>query len=173
MSKASVKKAIKNLDQEALVEMIMELYAARKEAREYLDFWADPDINRETDRVKERLRKLFFLTEDKPRRKPDFTEAKTLLKNYQTLCHEPEQNADILIFFADTILRWLKARNGVGMKSNRKRLFDAIDQAAKEVEQTFADQSFSLRLDSLKTQAEDFYSNHTPTYRRSRWSRWW
>lgn len=59
MSKTTVKKALAQLDAEALREMIMEMYAARREARDYLEFWVNPDTDRELDTAKTKIQKLF------------------------------------------------------------------------------------------------------------------
>lgn len=45
MSKASVRKAIADFDKEQLRELLLDLYSKSKEAKEILDFYADPDIN--------------------------------------------------------------------------------------------------------------------------------
>ena len=84
MSKASVKKALKELDHEGLVNLLMDLYACRKDAKDFLEFWANPDEDKELERAKERIHKLFFLPHDKPHRKPNMTEIKTLVKNFRS-----------------------------------------------------------------------------------------
>lgn len=39
MSKAQLKKQLKTLEKDEIIEMVMELYDARKEAKEYLEFY--------------------------------------------------------------------------------------------------------------------------------------
>lgn len=171
MSKASVKKAIKGLDQEALVEMIMELYSLRKEAKEYLEFWANPDIANETEQVKLKIWKKFFGAEDKPRRKPNFTEIKTLIKNFMSVCHEPDYLGEVTLYYAETILEWLEARRGIGMVSNRKRLNDAVSTARAEIEGVEEEGPMTRRLERLEERVEEFY-RHAPSpspRRRRRW----
>lgn len=43
MSKAAVKKYLASLDKEELLNTVMELYSARREAKEYLDFLVEPN----------------------------------------------------------------------------------------------------------------------------------
>ncbi len=173
MSKATVKKALKELDHDSLVEMVMDLYSARKEAREYLEFWVDPDIDREVENLKTRLWKAFFLPQDKPRRKPGFTEAKQLMKNFLTLCHEPDKIADILLYYPETILRWLRERKGLGMTANKTKLFTAIDTAKTEIETSGNEDTALLhRLEALESKAEDFYRLMPKTTISSRHRRW-
>lgn len=160
MSKASVKKALKALDHESLIETIMELYTARKEARDYLEFWADPDIDREMENLKANLWKVFFRPELKPRRKPDFSSAKTLLKNFFSICHEPDKVNDMLIYYPETILKWLMERKGLGMSTNRNKLYTAIETAEAELKAHEAeyDPGLERRIATLRAKADDFYN---------------
>ena len=43
MSKRELKAALKDLDREQLTDLILELYSDVKQAKEYLDFYANPD----------------------------------------------------------------------------------------------------------------------------------
>ncbi len=43
MSKAEVKKYIKSLERNSLEELMMDLYSARKEAKEYLEYVIKPN----------------------------------------------------------------------------------------------------------------------------------
>lgn len=42
MSKAQLKKHLIKLTKEQVIDVVMELYEARKEAKEYLDFYINP-----------------------------------------------------------------------------------------------------------------------------------
>lgn len=50
MSKTILKKELKQLDKEQLEQLILDLYSARKEAKAYLDFFAEPDIDKLTEK---------------------------------------------------------------------------------------------------------------------------
>ena len=43
MSKATVKKILMSMPKEDIIGMVLEMYDARKEAKEYLEFYANPD----------------------------------------------------------------------------------------------------------------------------------
>ena len=43
MSKATVKKMLMSMPKEEIIGMVLEMYGARKEAKEYLEFYANPD----------------------------------------------------------------------------------------------------------------------------------
>ena len=46
MSKAQLKKHLLKLTQEEVIDVILELYDARKEAKEYLEFYMNPKAER-------------------------------------------------------------------------------------------------------------------------------
>ena len=52
MSKAQLKKHLNTLEKPQIIEMVMELYDARKEAKEYLEFYLNPDENKELEKFK-------------------------------------------------------------------------------------------------------------------------
>ena len=47
MSKAKLKKYLQTLSKEQVIEVMLELYDARKEAKDYLEFYLTPDSNAE------------------------------------------------------------------------------------------------------------------------------
>lgn len=57
MSKTSLKKELKELDGEQVKEMILDLYTRCKEAREYLDFFLEPEVQPLFDKHYEEISK--------------------------------------------------------------------------------------------------------------------
>ena len=55
MSKAKLKKYLQTLSKEQVIEVTLELYDARKDAKKYLEFYLAPDSNAE---IGEMLRRL-------------------------------------------------------------------------------------------------------------------
>ena len=43
MSKAQLKKALASMDAREIAEMVCELYDTRPEAKEYLEYWLNPN----------------------------------------------------------------------------------------------------------------------------------
>ena len=52
MSKTHLKKELANLDKEQLVQIILDAYSARKEVKSYFDFFADPDVEKLTEKYR-------------------------------------------------------------------------------------------------------------------------
>lgn len=59
MSKLTVRRQLSAMPREAIVEMLMEAYSARKEIKEYLDFFAEPDVERLECRYRQAISKEF------------------------------------------------------------------------------------------------------------------
>ena len=57
MSKVQLKKELSTLDREQLVQLILDLYSARKEAKAYFDFFVDPDITKLTEKFRTEIDK--------------------------------------------------------------------------------------------------------------------
>ncbi|MDE5572865.1 MAG: hypothetical protein K2I94_03825 [Muribaculaceae bacterium] len=57
MSKASLKKELDLMDRQQLVDIILDIYTARSEAKEYFEFFINPDIDKLTDRVIDKAKK--------------------------------------------------------------------------------------------------------------------
>ena len=51
MSRTTLRKAIKDFDAEELRQLIMDIYARSKEAKEILDFYANPDIRAKREQI--------------------------------------------------------------------------------------------------------------------------
>jgi len=60
MSKAEVKKYIKSLERDSLEELVMDLYSARKEAKEYLEYVIKPNDKGKLEEYREIITKEFF-----------------------------------------------------------------------------------------------------------------
>lgn len=52
MSKAQLKKQLSALTKEQIIEVILELYDARKEAKEYLEFYLNPNEDQKLEEYK-------------------------------------------------------------------------------------------------------------------------
>jgi hypothetical protein len=53
MSKTEIKKYIKSFDRQGLEQLVLDLYSARKEAKEFLDYAFHPNDNAKYEQYKE------------------------------------------------------------------------------------------------------------------------
>ena len=113
MSKAALKKALRDIDRDGLAEIICEMYDARPEAREYLEFWVNPDADKELDKYKRKIFRILFISDGKPRKSPGFTDIKTRIKYFSSLCIDPEKTADLMLYVLELYRMWLLERRRI------------------------------------------------------------
>lgn len=137
MSKAKLKKALQTMTAPQIAEMVLELYDARKDAREYLEFWLEPDSVKALEKARQQVEKIFFTTPDRPRRRPSLTDLNSLVKDFTTMVYDRIPVADLLIHVAETQIRWLGTR--WRRLSYRSSLRKHLDQASLYLDQAFPD----------------------------------
>ena len=49
-----------SMDKSEIIKMVLELYSARKEAKEYLDFYAEPNEGQKLEEYKHIIREEFY-----------------------------------------------------------------------------------------------------------------
>lgn len=171
MSKASLKKALAQMDRESLVELICEMYDARPEARDYIEYWLSPDPDAAFEKAREEVWKKFFFSSGKTRGLPRGTELKKIVKYYSLLSYDPERIASLMIYVAEVQAVWLGDRT-TGFTAGLRSLENNVKQARTYVEQAGLDDFFRLRLEKIDSQVRSLADNPLET-RRGRRRRWW
>lgn len=100
MSKAKLKKYLQTLSKEQVIEVMFELYDARKEAKDYLEFYLTPDSNAELEKCKKAIRQEFFPNHGFSE-KPSFAKCRKVISGFQKLKTEPTYVADLMLFYIE------------------------------------------------------------------------
>lgn len=132
MSKSALKKQLAQMDSEEMAELILDLYDARKEAKEYLDFFVEPDIEARLTKARLAISKEAART-SRGRARPRITKVRQVIKNISTLNPGVEAECDIMAFAVETFCavgsdNWVKDAT---QKSLAKLLHDTIVLADK------------------------------------------
>lgn len=157
MSKASLKKALAGMDADQLRHLIIEAYEARKETREYLEYWLEPDSKTLADKFRKDIRGVFFTGKEKPKAKahPRLSEANKLIRDFRAMCYDSEIVADMLIFLAETEADWLS------YKYYRRTWYPSLmryrQEAEKYVETAGLEALYSERLRRLEKNINILY----------------
>ncbi|MDE6717144.1 MAG: hypothetical protein K2J70_03035 [Muribaculaceae bacterium] len=148
MSKAQLKKALAGMEAQEIAEMICELYDARPEAKEYLEYWLKPDIERELEKYKQKLKRLFFTSSGKPRKRPTITSIKKELKYFSSICYDPEMIAELYLHLCEIDLEWLRTRSNpsAGAKGTRGNL----DMTFQYIEGAALEDRYGIRMERLE-----------------------
>lgn len=86
---------------EQIGEMVLDLYAARSEAREYLDFFVSPDIEKKLNKSRSSIKKEMSRN-SKGRNKSRSTRIRRFIKDISSLNPGTEPVAEIMTFAVET-----------------------------------------------------------------------
>lgn len=171
MSKPALKKELQNLDRNELIDLVLELYSRRKEAREYLEFWLDPDAETEFKKVRELVTRVFSTSKGVWRANPRISDLNSIIRNFMSLCVDPQFNAELLIWVCQIRCAWIYGKQKytkTAVAAARKSYEDACRYADEWGE----DQSFHMRLDKIgediREMDEMCNRRMSGTYRRRR-----
>lgn len=99
MSKGALKKYLGTLQKGEIIEMVLDLYVARKEAKEYLEYFLNPD---EEEKLKEY--KAIILNEFFPKRgdgKCRFSVCRKAISDFRKLHPSPKNLADLMLYLIE------------------------------------------------------------------------
>ena len=165
-----MKKALAALDKEEIITMVTELYDARKEAKEYLEDWIDPDAGKELERVEKLVDRQFFTPQGVSRRTLSLPTINKLIKDFMSICFEPERVADLLIYTAERMADWLEVR--YRRVAYRTSLRKYLNEATLYVESHELEPLYGIRIERLQSRVEaleNYQEEHAP--RRWGWRR--
>lgn len=97
MSKTQLKKFLVHLDQEQLKDLIVELYDARPEAKDYLDFYVRPDIDARLEKARNLISKEVRRTQ-RGYARPRVTKIKRYIRDITSLNPGIEFSIEIMTF---------------------------------------------------------------------------
>lgn len=100
MSKAILKKHLSSFTKAQLVEMMLELYGASKEAKAWLEFRMTPDSSAELNKYKKDIRYQFFGWNGYPK-DPSFRECNKLISAFKKLVPDPIAVADLMLYYVE------------------------------------------------------------------------
>lgn len=161
MSKARLKKTLAEMSAEQIAELVLELYDARKEAKEYLEFWLEPDTGKALEKAKKKVQRVFYSGEDRPRKRPSLTELNRISHDFTAQVFDHQAVADLLLHVAETQCEWLEGRwRRLTYRSSIKK---NVDTAALYIEQSYGSEPDPVadglreRLERVRTRAAGLY----------------
>lgn len=98
MSKAKLRRFLLAHTKEQVIDIMLELYDAKKEAKEYLEFYLSPNYGAELEKCKKLIRNEFF-----PARgclkDPSFAKCRKVISDFRKLKPDPKDVADLMLFY--------------------------------------------------------------------------
>jgi hypothetical protein len=98
MSKTQLKKELQQLDKESIINVVLDLYMAKKEARDYLDFFVDPDINKRIENAKDKIAKELMRGRLGYRSKTRISHLRKIVKDVESLQPGAEYVAELMVY---------------------------------------------------------------------------
>ena len=102
MSKSQVKKLLAGMSKEEVINTVMELYDARKEARDYLDYYVNPNESNELEKFKKIVLKEF---DDDISRDPQCRSSvcRKALSDFKKLAPSTETLAEAMVYYVERV----------------------------------------------------------------------
>lgn len=106
MSKAQLKKYIQSLDREHLEDFVMDIYSDVKPAKEYLDFFLNPDIDKVVQKTELALYSKIFKRNGDPVLRLKFTKINDIMKDFTTKVKDPHIVADMMGYLLSLLCQY-------------------------------------------------------------------
>ncbi len=130
MSKTSLKKQLALMERSDMEQLILELYEARKEAKEYLDFFVQPDIDAKLRRARTAIDKEAARV-TRGRARPRVTRVKRFIKDITSLNPGAAPSCEIMTYTVERFCavgsaNWIKESTA---RSLAKLMADTVKAA--------------------------------------------
>lgn len=123
MSKATIKKLLRSMSKEQIIEMVIEMYDARKEAKDYLEYYASPDENSKLEEYKDIIREEFY-PERRREPKTRFSVCRKAVADFKKLKPSADALAELMLSYMeyaifDKTVQFI-AKNGLWEKYDKR-----------------------------------------------------
>lgn len=99
MSKLQLKKLLATMDKSDIISLVLEMYDTRKEIKEYLDYYVNPNEKELFEKAKQVIENEYFPTKGYPKER--LSVAKKAISDFSKLKPSPELEAELLIFLVE------------------------------------------------------------------------
>ena len=105
MSKAKLKKHLLALSKEEIVDVVLDLYDARTEAKAYFEFYLKPDSSAELEKLRVRIVHEFFPVRGLPKN-PSFAKCKKIVTDFAKMQASPDCVAELMLTVTEQGNNW-------------------------------------------------------------------
>lgn len=98
MSKAQLKKFLKELDRDQLEEFVLDMYTDIKPVKAYLDFFLNPDVDKLVDKTQLSLFTKIFRPNGDPVLNLKFTKINDIMKEFTMKVRDAHIVADMMVY---------------------------------------------------------------------------
>ena len=140
MGFSDIKKELKKLDKDKLIDLVADLYKKNKSVKEFFDFYVNPNERELFEKYRDKVFEAFY-----PKRGYTYKlkDGKHAISNFKKLGTSAELLADLMLFYVET---GVKFTNDFG---------DINDTFYKSLATTFVDSLTLMRKENLLDKFED------------------
>ena len=109
MSKSKLKKELAGMTQEQVADLMVQVYEASKEAKAWLDFYLNPDIEALSEKYRKQIHLKCYGRTGKARR-PKMRDCNQLFKTFSTIVQDPVPVSELMLYFMEEITRVASAK---------------------------------------------------------------
>lgn len=112
MSKSKLKKELAGMTQEQAADLVMQLYESSKEAKAWLDFYLNPDIEALSEKYMKQIHMKCYGRSGKARR-PKMRDCNQLIKTFSQIVQDATPVGNLMLYLMEEITRVasLRGRN--------------------------------------------------------------
>ena len=88
-----------SMPKEEIIGMVLEMYDARKEAKEYLEFYANPDEDGKLEEYKKIIKEEFYPSRGRQEPKTRFLVCRKAVSDYKKLKPSQDKLADLMLCY--------------------------------------------------------------------------
>lgn len=104
MSKSKLKKELAGMTHEQMSDLMVQVYEASKEAKAWLDFYLDPDIDALSEKYHKHIHLKCYGRNGKARR-PKMRDSNQLIKSFSNIVKDPTPISDLMLYFMEEATR--------------------------------------------------------------------
>ena len=101
-----------SMDKSEIIKMVLELYSARKEAKEYLDFYAEPNEGQKLEEYKHIIREEFYPSRNREP-KTRFSVCRKALSDFKKLKPSEDSVAELMVFYMENACQFTYGSNSM------------------------------------------------------------
>ncbi len=106
MSKSKLKALLSSMEKDEIIKMVLEMYSARKEAKEYLDFYAEPDEVSKLEEYKNIIQEEFYPSKSTREPKIRFSVCRKAISDFKKLHPSNDMLAELMVFYMETACKF-------------------------------------------------------------------
>lgn len=152
MSKTKLKKALSTMPKEQMEELLVQVYDASTEAKAWLDFYLDPNIDALLEKYKKQIHTKCYGRNGKARR-PKFRDCTKLISIFAKIVQDPYPIADLMLYFMEQATG-ISSKGAYGGESYCRRLLSHYTKTIDYVYSSGLLSDFKPRIEKLIREAK-------------------